>query len=273
MFSDNTHELSALPPSARPTEITHYARLAEQWWDEQGPFWPLHRLNQLRVGYIRDTLCRHFVLDATVAQPLAGLNILDIGCGGGLLSEAVHALGARVHGVDVVARNIAIAEQHAQSTNAAPTLVYEATSAEALAANGRAYDAVLNMEVVEHVAEAGCFLGVCNRLVQPGGITVIATINRTALSWLFAIVGAEYILRWLPRGTHDWHRFPTPQEVSVQLEADGLDVIDRCGVRVNPFTRRFALTDWMAVNYMLVAVRPARDSPRDLSSVDASRLV
>jgi 2-polyprenyl-6-hydroxyphenyl methylase/3-demethylubiquinone-9 3-methyltransferase len=238
-------------------EIAFYERLAALWWQETGPFWPLHRLNGLRVAYVRDILAKEFGLDARAPAPLAGLRILDIGCGGGILSEAVARLGAEVHGVDVAAKNIQAARLHAADSGLA--IDYEVASAEMLAGRGELYHAVLNMEVVEHVAELDFFLNACMRLVRPGGVMVVATLNRTLVSWLSAIVMAEQVLRWLPRGTHRWSRFPTPVEVENLLAIGGLDVFARTGVLVNPITRRFRLSKYQGVNYMLAA-RKVRDA-------------
>lgn len=241
--------------SVDPNEVAYYQRLADLWWDHSGPFWPLHRLNALRIGYVRDAACRNLGLDPRAPRPLAGVRVLDIGCGGGLLSESVARLGALVHGIDPTERNIVIARQHLAVSGL--EVHYQATTAEALAAQGARYDLVLNMEVVEHVADLEGFLAACATLVRPGGVMVVATINRTALSWLFAIVGAEYVLGWLPRGTHRWDRFRRPAEVARQLAAHGLRRVGQRGVRVNPLTRRFALSRWVGVNYMLVAVKEA----------------
>ncbi len=186
--------------SVDPEEVAYYSRLADTWWDTAGPFWPLHRLNALRSDYIRRVLCEAFDRDAGAPQPLEGLTLLDVGCGGGILSEAMAKLGASVDGIDVVERNIVVAEHHAEG--AGLPLRYELVTAEALAERGARYDAVLNMEVVEHVADLPGFMQACCALVKPAGLMFIATINRTLLSYAFAIVGAEYVLRWLPRGTH-----------------------------------------------------------------------
>ena len=234
-------------------EVAFYERLAALWWQEGGPFWPLHRMNGLRADYIRDILARSFGLDAAAPAPLAGLRVLDIGCGGGILSEAVARLGADVHGVDVAAKNIHAARLHAQAGGL--DIDYEVASAEILAGRGELYHAVLNMEVVEHVAELDFFLNACVRLLRPGGVMVVATLNRTLASWLAAIVMAERVLRWLPRGTHRWSRFPTPEEVENLLAVGGLDVFAQTGVVVNPLTRRFRLTRYMGVNYMLSAMK------------------
>lgn len=236
--------------SVDPQEAARYAALAETWWDRTGPFWPLHRLNELRVGYIRDMLCSLLQRDAAAPRPLAGVRLLDIGCGGGILSEAMAALGGEVHGIDVVERNIAIARHHARQSGLA--IDYQTITAEALARQGLQYEVVLNMEVVEHVADLPGFLHACAQLVKPKGVLFVATLNRTLLSWLTAIIGAEYILRWLPKGTHRWRRFPKPGELQELLARDWLRLIARSGVRVNPFTRRMALTPFMGVNYMLV---------------------
>lgn len=236
--------------SVDPDEVARYASLAETWWDRTGPFWPLHRLNELRVGYVRDTVCKIWQRDPATAQPLTELRTLDIGCGGGILSEAMAILGAEVHGIDVVDRNIAIARHHAGQTGL--SIHYQTVTAETLARQRSQYDVVLNMEVVEHVADLPGFVRACAQLVRPGGIMFIATLNRTWLSWLTAIVGAEYVLRWLPKGTHRWRRFPKPAELEALLILQGMQVIARRGVRVNPLTRRMALTRFMGVNYMLV---------------------
>ena len=236
--------------SVDPDEVARYAALAETWWNRTGPFWPLHRLNELRVGYVRDTVCKIWQRDPATAQPLAELRTLDIGCGGGILSEVMATLGAEVHGIDVVDRSIAIARHHADQTGL--SIRYQTITAEALAQQGLQYDVVFNMEVVEHVADLPGFVRACAQLVRPGGIMFIATLNRTWLSWLTAIVGAEYVLRWLPKGTHRWRRFPKPAELEVLLILQGMQVIARRGVRVNPLTRRMALTRFMGVNYMLV---------------------
>jgi 2-polyprenyl-6-hydroxyphenyl methylase/3-demethylubiquinone-9 3-methyltransferase len=236
-----------------PAEVAYYERLAHRWWDASGPFWPLHRLNRLRVGYIREEVAALLGRDAASDRPLTGLSVLDVGCGGGILSEAMARLGARVTGIDPTERNIVVASHHAQASGLA--IDYRHTTAEVAAAAGEAYDLVLNMEVVEHVADLPAFMAAATALVRPGGVMVLATLNRTPLSWLFGIVGAEYVLRWLPRGTHRWDRFVRPAEAEHLLARGGLRVASRSGVRVNPITRHFALTGWMAVNYMLVAAK------------------
>ena len=234
-----------------PREREYYTRLAEQWWDSDGVFWPLHRLNRLRSAYLKQQICRHFLRNPSNSMPLGGLRIVDVGCGGGILSESMAALGAQVHGIDVVEKNIRIASEHNRQQKLA--IEYENISVEELVDRGARFDVVLNMEVVEHVADLETFVTACNHLVDPDGMAFIATINRTWLSWLFAIVGAEYILRWLPRGTHRWDRFVKPGELETLLARDGLQIVDRRGVQVNPLTRGFSLSNRLAVNYMLAA--------------------
>lgn len=248
--------LSTVPHSTIDhREAAYYERLATTWWDTAGPFWPLHRLNETRVAYLRQQLSAHFGSDPADAEPLRGLHLLDIGCGGGILSESMAKLGASVHGVDVVEKNIRIAQMHADQQSLA--IDYQTATAEDLAASARSYDAVLNMEVVEHVADLPLFLQACSALVRPGGLMVIATINRTMLSLIGAIVLGEYVLRWLPKGTHRWSKFPTPVELTALLATDGLTVRAKTGVRVNPLTRTFRLSRFTGINYMLIAHKPA----------------
>jgi len=242
-----------------PREVEYYGKLAETWWDEGGPFWPLHRLNELRTVFIRDTLCESLGRDIDEPEPLGGLAVLDVGCGGGILSEAMARLGAEVHGIDVVAKNIAVAHHHASKSGL--SIRYETLTSESLRQTGAAYDVVLNMEVVEHVPDVPALLNDCAAMVKPGGLLIVATINRTILAYLFAIVGAEYVLRWLPRGTHRWRQFPKPREIEDILRANGLTRVARTGVKINPLNRHFSLTPLMAVNYMLVASRPNEDEP------------
>ncbi len=237
-----------------PQEVARYERLAGMWWQPDGPLWPLHVLNDLRAGVIRDWLATRRGRDPAQARPLEGLRLLDIGCGGGLLSEAMARLGADVHGVDVVDTNIEAARLHARHSGL--PVEYETATAEALAARGEQYDVVLNMEVVEHVADLPAFMGAVNRMVRPGGQTFVATINRNPVSFVVAIIGAEYLFRILPRGTHQWRRLVKPAEAEALLGRDGLRVVRRTGVKVNPLTRRMWLSPSTSVNYMLLAERP-----------------
>ena len=236
-----------------PREVAYYERLAEQWWDRKGKFWPLHRLNELRVLYIRDVICIHFGRDPEKESPLSGLDVIDIGCGGGILSESIAKLGANVHGIDVVEKSINIAAQHSRQNNL--PVNYEYAGAEEIVDRGSKYDVVLNMEVVEHVADLPHFMEACSQLVNANGIMFVATINRNLLSWLVAIVGAEYILGWLPRGTHCWRKFVKPAEIERMLGVHGLKVTASSGVQINPVSRKFSLSKWLAVNYMIAASR------------------
>ena len=239
-----------------PREVEFYTRLADLWWDRAGPFWPLHTLNELRVTYIRDYLCDHFDRDLDSDQPLRGLRVLDVGCGGGILSESMARLGATVTGIDVVEKNTHVAALHAQRQNL--DITYLTGPIAALPPVKQPFDVVLNMEVVEHVADLDTFMRDCAAMTAEGGVMFVATINRTPLSWLFAIFGAEYILRWLPRGTHRWSLFRKPQEITRLLRRGGLTVTDSAGVAINPFKRRFRLAANLQVNYMLVASRHAQ---------------
>ena len=234
-------------------EVARFSRLAGQWWDARGPMAALHKLNPVRLSYIRDRAAAHFGRDAKRLDSLAGLRILDIGCGGGILSEPLARLGAAVVGVDPSERNIAVAEHHAKQSGLA--IDYRATTAETLAEVDETFNVVLAMEVVEHVADVGLFVDLAASLVKPGGLLFAATLNRTMKSFALAIVGAEYILRWLPRGTHQWEKFVTPNELEIAVAQAGLDVADETGVIYNLFADRWQLSSDMDVNYMLVAAR------------------
>ncbi len=237
--------------SIDPDEVAYYDRLAGQWWDPHGSFWPIHRLNRLRVDYLRRRICAHFGRPEVERRPLEGLRVLDIGCGGGILAESIAALGARVHGIDVAAKSIEVAKRHNESSGL--PIDYELVSVETLAGRGARYDVVLNMEVVEHVADLPSFLGACTRLVDPGGVLFIATINRNPLAWFAAIFGAEYVLGWLPKGTHQYRKLVKPAELETLLARDSMRISDRRGVRVNPLTRGFSLSRSLRVNYMIEA--------------------
>ena len=240
--------------SVDPREVEKFNKLAATWWDASGPMWPLHRLNGLRATYIVQRLVGHFKLDAQDPEPLAGLRILDIGCGGGLLSEAMATRGAEVHGVDISDGNIAAATLHAQSMDNPPR--YEHTTAEELYRRAEWYDVVLNMEVVEHVADLSSFMQTCSGLLRPGGLQFVSTINRNPLSWLSAIIGAEYILKWLPKGTHQYARLVKPVELEKLLIRDNLNKVATTGVFVNPLTKQMSLSRSRLINYMIVAEKP-----------------
>ena len=232
-----------------PREVEFYTGLADTWWDRDGPFWPLHKLNELRVEYIKEKLCHHFAHSSAAKRPLEGLRVLDVGCGGGILSESMAKLGASVTGIDVVDKNLQIASLHAAQQGI--EVDYRAATASEVAASGAVFDVVLNMEVVEHVADVKSFMRDCTALTADGGVMFVATINRTPLAWLFAIVGAEYVLRWLPRGTHRWSMFQKPADIAAHLHDGGLVVKDTVGVAVNPFCRSLRITSSSAVNYMM----------------------
>jgi 2-polyprenyl-6-hydroxyphenyl methylase / 3-demethylubiquinone-9 3-methyltransferase len=236
-------------------EVAHFSRLAGQWWDPRGPWATLHRFNPVRLGYIRDRAAAHFGRDPARLDSLAGLRILDIGCGGGILSEPLARLGASVVGADPVESNIAAAKAHA--AQAGLSIDYRCSTAEALAEEAETFDVVLAMEVVEHVADFNLFIDAAAALVRPGGLMFAATINRTLKSFMLLIVGAEYILRWIPRGTHQWEKFITPEELEIALEQAGLRVIDETGVIYNLFADRFQLSTDMDANYMVVAEKAA----------------
>lgn len=234
--------------SVDPSEVARFAALADDWWDPSGAFRPLHRLNPVRIAFVRDSLAQRLGRDVRRPRPLAGLRLLDIGCGGGLLTEPMARLGAEVVGADASAETIAIAAAHAAESGLA--IDYRATTAEALAAAGERFDVLLNMEVVEHAADPAAFLGSCCRLVKPGGVMILATLNRTPQSWAFAILGAEYLLRWLPRGTHDWSRFLRPSELARYLRPHGAHIAELAGIGYSLTTGRFARTEDLSVNYM-----------------------
>jgi 2-polyprenyl-6-hydroxyphenyl methylase/3-demethylubiquinone-9 3-methyltransferase len=238
-----------------PEEVEKFAALSATWWDSDGPFRPLHRLNPVRLRFIRDRLTAHFGRDVQSLKPLKGLRIVDIGCGGGLLAEPLTRLGAAVTGIDATDKNIGVARSHAGESGL--SIDYRVISAEALLESGERFDVVLNMEVIEHVADVDAFLSASAGLVRDGGMMFMATLNRTPKSFALAIVGAEYILRWLPKGTHDWKRFVRPSELAAGLRAAGMNVMDFTGVVYNPLTDRWSLnTRDLDVNYMAVAEKP-----------------
>jgi 2-polyprenyl-6-hydroxyphenyl methylase / 3-demethylubiquinone-9 3-methyltransferase len=236
-------------------EVARFSRLAAEWWEPRGPMAALHKFNPVRLAYIRDRAAEHFGRDARSLDSLAGLRLLDIGCGGGILCEPLARLGASVLGADPSAKNIAVARAHAARSDLA--IDYRDTTAEALAEAGETFDIVLAMEVVEHVTDVGLFIGCAAAMVKPGGLLFVATLNRTAKSFALAIVGAEYILRWLPRGTHQWDKFVTPNELEIAIEQGGLRIIGATGVIYNLLADRWQLSRDMDVNYMVVAEKAA----------------
>ncbi|HMF24299.1 MAG TPA: bifunctional 2-polyprenyl-6-hydroxyphenol methylase/3-demethylubiquinol 3-O-methyltransferase UbiG [Pseudolabrys sp.] len=242
--------------SVDEAEVERFSRHAADWWSPRGPMAALHKFNPVRLGYIRDQAAACFNRDPKKLDCLKGLRILDIGCGGGILSEPLARLGAEMLGADPSEDNIAAAQAHAEAVGV--TIDYRATTAEELSAASERFDVVLAMEVVEHVVDVDAFVETCATMVKPGGLLIAATLNRTLKSFALAIVGAEYVLRWIPRGTHQWDKFVTPVELESAIEDSGLRVIAERGVIYNPFADRWQLSSDMDVNYMLVAQRPQK---------------
>ena len=232
-------------------EVARFSALAAEWWNPHGKFGVLHKFNPVRLGFIRDQAAAHFGRDPKGMKPFAGLRLLDIGCGGGLLSEPMTRLGFEVLGADASAKNIKTASVHAEEQGLA--IDYRTTTAEALAESGERFDAILNMEVIEHVADLNLFLISCASMLKPSGLMFVATINRTAKAFALAIVGAEYVLGWLPRGTHDWAKFVKPLELDTALTRAGLEVTTESGVMFNPLTGQWLLSSDTDVNYMVAA--------------------
>jgi 2-polyprenyl-6-hydroxyphenyl methylase/3-demethylubiquinone-9 3-methyltransferase len=242
--------------SIDPEEVAKFSAKAAEWWDPRGEFRPLHRLNPLRLAFIRDGVAARFGRDPLEERPLKGLTILDVGCGGGLLCEPLSRLGATVTGIDAAEENVAVAAVHAEESGL--EIDYRCISAEALQQEGASFDAVVSMEVVEHVADVEGFLAACAGLVAPGGALALATLNRTPKSFALAIVGAEYLLRWLPRGTHDWRKFLKPSEIAAVLRGEGVELTEATGVAYNPLNDSWRLAPRdLEVNYMLLAKKPA----------------
>ena len=242
-------------PSIDPEEVEKFSAMAADWWDPSGKFKPLHKFNPVRLGYIRDAATRHFGLDESARKPLTGLRVLDIGCGGGLVSEPMARLGAAVTSVDASEANIKTAMTHAEESGLA--IDYRVGTAEGLLEAGtEPFDIVLNLEVVEHVADPAGFLADTAALVKPGGLMIAATLNRTPKAFALAVVGAEYVLGWLPRGTHEFSKFLTPTEVTAPLEAAGLQAEPPQGISYNPLSDQWRLSSDTKVNYMLLAKRP-----------------
>jgi 2-polyprenyl-6-hydroxyphenyl methylase/3-demethylubiquinone-9 3-methyltransferase len=240
--------------SIDPDEVARFSAMAGEWWDENGPMRPLHRLNPIRLAYIRDSLAARFGRDARTGKALSGLRVLDIGCGAGLVAEPLARMGATVTGIDPSPEIVAAARLHAEDSGLA--IDYRAATAEALVAEGETFDAVMILEVVEHVTDVAAFVATIAALVKPGGIVVASTINRTLKAFALAIVGVEYVLRWLPRGTHTYDKLVTPAELKAAFRAAGLAPAGETGVMYVPVADRFRLTSDMDVNYMMTAERP-----------------
>lgn len=238
-----------------PAEVARFTAMAAEWWDEKGKFAPLHRMNPTRIGYIRDQLIRHFSLDGQSATPFNNLSLLDVGCGGGLITEPMARLGASACGIDAGLENIKTAAVHAQQGGL--SIDYRCYSAEELAAEGAQFDVVLALEIIEHVANPPIFYDALAKLVKPGGLLILSTLNRTAKSYALAIVGAEMLLRWLPRGTHSWEKFIKPSEMADAISRRGLRIADTMGLTFNPLSWSFALNPKdLDVNYLISAEKP-----------------
>lgn len=238
-----------------PAEIAKFEAMAAEWWDPKGKFKPLHMLNPCRLDYITRQIAGEFDRDLSTDLPFKGLRILDIGCGGGLLSEPMARLGATVVGADAAERNIPVARIHAEQSGL--DIDYRFTTAEAMADAGEQFDAVINMEVVEHVADPLAYLTACQTLLKPGGLHICSTINRNPKSYVMAIIGAEYVMRWLPKGTHEWNKFITPDELFELLKNAGLRPVDRQGFVFNPLGFTWSLSDRdLSVNYTTASIKP-----------------
>lgn len=238
-----------------PAEVAKFEAMAAEWWDTEGKFKPLHLMNPCRLDYITAQIAAEFDRDLTQALPFKGLRILDIGCGGGLLSEPMARLGADVVGADAAPRNIPVAQVHAAQSGL--VIDYRHTTAEDLAASGEQFDVVLNMEVVEHVADPQGYLTACQLLLKPGGLMICSTLNRNAKSFVMAIVGAEWVMRWLPKGTHDWAKFITPDELYDMIRKAGLEPVDRKGMVFNPVSWKWSTSARdLSCNYVTASVKP-----------------
>ncbi|CAM0912811.1 unnamed protein product [Alopecurus aequalis] len=247
--------------SLNPAEVAKFAAIAETWWDSQGPFKPLHLMNPIRLSFIRSTLCRHFRRDPYSAKPLEGLKVIDVGCGGGILSEPLARMGATVTGIDAVDKNIKIAHIHAASDPTTASIEYCCTTAEDLVKENKQFDAVISLEVIEHVANPLEFCKSLSALTIPNGATVISTINRSMRAYATAIVGAEYILRWLPIGTHEWSKLVTPEELVLALQRASISVQEMAGFVYNPLTGEWSVSDDISINYIAYGVKKSGTPP------------
>ena len=236
-----------------PEEIARFAARAEAWWDPEGSFRPLHRLNPARLGFIREQLVAHFDRNAAALRPFEGLSLLDIGCGGGLIAEPMSRLGFAVTGIDADKEAVAVARAHAEATGL--SIDYRTATAESFAGMDQRFDVVLALETIEHVADRAAFLGCIGALATSGGAFIGATLNRTARSFALAIVGAEYLFGWLPRGTHDWRKFVRPSEFVLGLRRNGFQPTQLAGISYDPARGTWALSSDLSVNYMVMAVR------------------
>jgi 2-polyprenyl-6-hydroxyphenyl methylase/3-demethylubiquinone-9 3-methyltransferase len=254
-MSANAQPAAAGATTVDPAEVEKFSKIAAEWWDPFGKFKPLHKFNPVRLAYIRDAACAHFARERRSKAPLAGLRLLDIGCGGGLVAEPMRRLGADVVGIDASSQNIAVASLHAREHGL--VIDYRTTAVEYLAETPERFDIVLNLEAVEHAADSRLFLERSAALVKPGGLMVVATINRTLKAFALAKVGAEYVLGWLPRGTHDPRKFVKPDEIAELLSAAGMTVTAKAGVAYQPLLDVWRISEDVGVNYMVTAVKPS----------------
>lgn len=244
------NEQQTTTSSLKQHELAKFAAISDTWWDSEGPFKPLHNMNPTRLAFIRSTICRHFSKDPNCARPFEGLKIVDVGCGGGILSEPLARMGATVTGVDAVEKNINVARLHADLDPETSTIEYCCTTAEKLVEEQRKFDAVIALEVIEHVAAPAEFCKSLAALAYPGGATVISTINRSMRAYATAIVAAEYLLNWLPKGTHQWSSFLTPEELVLILQRASINVKEMAGFVYSPLTGRWSLSDDISVNFI-----------------------
>lgn len=247
--------MSAPAPSVHPSEVARFAAIGDRWWDPEGPMAPLHKLTPLRIAWARDRVARRFSRDPRGPLPLSGLDVLDVGCGAGLFAEPLARLGANVLGVDPAPESIEVARRHATETGAPVT--YRAATLEEIASESARFDVVSAMEVIEHVADPARFVAEAASLLRPGGLFLASTLNRTLKSFALAIVGAEYVLRWLEPGTHHWEQFVTPEELTVAARKAGLRSVEKQGVSYDPLRRTWRLSSDLGVNYLFAATRPA----------------
>ncbi len=252
-MATRAHPVSAT--TIDPEEVARFTAIAAEWWDERGRFAPLHRMNPTRIGYIRDAVLRHFARDGQSATPFQNLSLLDVGCGGGLITEPMARLGFATTGVDAGLENIKTAALHAQQS--ALSIDYRCNTAEELAEAGAQFDVVLALEIIEHVSNLDLFYDALTSLVKPGGLLILSTLNRTPKSYALAIVGAEWIMRWVPRGTHRWEKFIKPSEMARAIGSRGLQVGEASGITVNPLNWNFKIAPKdLDVNYLMTASRP-----------------
>ena len=231
-----------------PLEKEKFSKMAEEWWDPTGKFKALHKFNPKRIEFIRDKLVEHFSIESDLENPFLNLDILDIGCGGGLLSEPMSRLGANVTGIDIVDKNINVAKTHSEEQNL--EIDYKIITAEDLALGKKKFDVILNMEVIEHVSDVNLFINSCNKILAPNGIMIFASLNRTLISYGLAIIGVEYILGWLPKGTHDWSKFITPDELKILFSSNGLKIDEIIGMKYNPLFDSWKRSEDLSVNYL-----------------------